>query len=469
MSREIFYQVVHAGKLLQSGVVKTPFVLGRQREGEPEPVLVYELPEASLSENFDLPRKLIIVPLRNRYIPRAVGLVAVDENGMIRIRNVHRSSLIVMGDGKLISPGDEIAVGSSGTICLPEDVEIRFSLYAFSEAVFSEYPQMLGNDTLCFESCAVTAEHSIALQDMDGSECRAFGNYPPELAQISSLPGIRTTPRGEYADSDKTKRDEVDCTIFSPPEVRLGEALMIQVFAHLPTQSEQVRSAAREYDDESLCRGATSLGNKVVRGAVIGFELSIPGLLEETSIETLVWRGKAESVQFAVRVSENEKPKSFIGQVLVSIDSVPVGVIKFKVRLVQTPCSEQRTISVGGARRFEKAFISYAAEDRNQVLRRVQMLATVGIDYFQDFIHLNPGDRWEPEIFAQIDRSDVFFLFWSTSAKHSQFVEREWRYALEHKGEEFIRPVIIEGPPPVTPPPELERLHFNDKFVYFLQ
>jgi hypothetical protein len=29
-----------------------------------------------------------------------------------------------------------------------------------------------------------------------------------------------------------------------------------------------------------------------------------------------------------------------------------------------------------------------------------------------------------------------------------------------------IIPIIIEGPPPVKPPPELNFLHFNDKFIY---
>jgi len=73
----------------------------------------------------------------------------------------------------------------------------------------------------------------------------------------------------------------------------------------------------------------------------------------------------------------------------------------------------------------------------------------------------------------KIDESDVFFLFWSTAAKRSEWVIKEVRYAIErHGGDEFappeIVPVLIEGPPPVAPPAELRHLHFNDKFLYFI-
>jgi TIR domain len=81
----------------------------------------------------------------------------------------------------------------------------------------------------------------------------------------------------------------------------------------------------------------------------------------------------------------------------------------------------------------------------------------------------NPGCA----LYRKIDESDVFFLFWSTAAKQSEWVIKEVRYAIgRHRGDEMappeIVPVMIEGPPPVVPPPELKDLHFDDKFLYFL-
>jgi hypothetical protein len=122
--------------------------------------------------------------------------------------------------------------------------------------------------------------------------------------------------------------------------------------------------------------------------------------------------------------------------------------------------------------RYRYAFISYASQDRTEVLKRVQMLDRTGVDYFQDLLSLDPGERWKRTLYRKIDDSDVFFLFWSTAAKQSEWVMKEVRYAIERRGgNEFappeIVPVIIEGPPPV-PPAELRDLHFNDKFLYFI-
>jgi hypothetical protein len=125
-------------------------------------------------------------------------------------------------------------------------------------------------------------------------------------------------------------------------------------------------------------------------------------------------------------------------------------------------------------RRYRRAFISYASSDRNEVLKRAQMLEGAGIEFFQDLLTLKPGQRWERELYREIDRCDVFYLFWSTAAKKSTWVIKEVHYALDRRrGHEdappAIVPVIIEGPPPVPPPPELAHLHFNDRMIYFME
>jgi hypothetical protein len=100
------------------------------------------------------------------------------------------------------------------------------------------------------------------------------------------------------------------------------------------------------------------------------------------------------------------------------------------------------------------------------------MLKPLGIQFFQDILDLEPGDRWEKELYRHIDESDLFLLFWSTAARESKWVMEEVKYALARKhGDDFappeIRPVIIEGPPVPAPPPELAHLHFNDRLIYF--
>jgi hypothetical protein len=203
----------------------------------------------------------------------------------------------------------------------------------------------------------------------------------------------------------------------------------------------------------------------------------MPGLQVNEPVQELIWRGNPEAVQFGVRVPKDAVDDEVIGTIHVSQNTVPLGHIKFLLRIesIDGSVSEenQQSEMTNTWKRYEYAFISYASEDRPEVLKRVQMLSRLHIDYFQDVLTLEPGERWQKSIYKSIDRSDVFFLFWSTAARDSEWVMKEVRYALEKKGTDKLAapeivPVIIEGPPPVPPPDELKDIHFNDTFIYFI-
>ena len=253
-----------------------------------------------------------------------------------------------------------------------------------------------------------------------------------------------------------------------PPMLNAGIASsskFLLIFRHKRNRSKSPRKSSMK---TLHSRGCTSLATEIEHGSRLTFELRMKGLEVEDSIQHLIWRGRAESVQFEVVVPDTEKPGTKIGTVLISQDSVPIGQVKFKLKVVDGATATCEREPTGEAHRYHMAFISYASEDRVEVLRRVQMLKAAGIRFFQDVLNLDPGQRWEQSIYRHIDQSDVVFLFWSTAAKNSEWVAREWNYALQTKGDDCVRPVIIEGPPIVPPPPELSHLHFNDQVLYFL-
>lgn len=305
-----------------------------------------------------------------------------------------------------------------------------------------------------------------------GSSPAAFPGVPAAHGRGSdgSAPGFMGRLSGWFSGSAEPERDLVDCSVFAPREAAPKSMFLVQVFAHQPQQDEAVREAAAEADSDSRKAGTASLGTRIARESRLDIELKIPGLSIPEPVRSIVWLGRPSAAQFDVQVPETAAGSVLIGTVNIAQDSVPIGCIKFKLAVSQPGTAVRPTVApVGEARRFSMAFVSYASNDRAEVLRRVQMLPAAGIRFFQDVMDLEPGDRWSQQLYKKIDESDVMFLFWSGAAKNSEWVEKEWRYALEKKGTEFIRPVILEGPGTAPPPEALSALHFNDKILYFIK
>ena len=63
----------------------------------------------------------------------------------------------------------------------------------------------------------------------------------------------------------------------------------------------------------------------------------------------------------------------------------------------------------------------------------MQMLDVLKTKFFQDILSLDAGDRWEKKLYENIDRCDLFLLFWSQAAKDLQWVLKEAEYALAHQ------------------------------------
>jgi cell division protein FtsZ len=285
----------------------------------------------------------------------------------------------------------------------------------------------------------------------------------------------RTISEEVYDELIDSNKNQIDCTVFSPPKIEPGEIFLIQVFAHLIEKTEEAEKMAKEFDDDTVRRGFTSLTTAIELNSSLHFEVILPGVMIDNPVQLLRWRGRTESVTFEVFFPKGIQIEKLIGKVIVSQNSIPLGLIRFIIKVQHEENTIRETQSLaptGEARHFEKAFISYASQDRSEVLRRVQMLSATRIKFFQDILTLEPGDRWAKQIYRHIDDADVFFLFWSQAAKKSEWVLKETLYALEKKsGNDLnppeIVPILLEKPVP-DPPDELKDIHFNDKFIYFI-
>jgi hypothetical protein len=282
----------------------------------------------------------------------------------------------------------------------------------------------------------------------------------------------------EMAEPEEAVEDEVKGTVYAPDQAAQGDVFLVQVFIHLEEQAAALEELAKEADPDAKRRISNELQKKIKRGTELTFHLQMPGLTVDDDVQSCVWEGKPECVQFGVTVPEDCKPKNILGTVTVSEDSVPIGHLRFKFKVIaageSAPSAQPpEPVPAGNLTRYQQAFISYASKDRQEVLKRVQMLNVAKIKFFQDLLTLEPGDEWEKLLYEYIDKSDVFFLFWSKAASESQWVKKEVEYAAKRRANKDepdpeIIPVIIEGPPPAKPPSELNYLHFNDKLIYFI-
>jgi hypothetical protein len=117
-----------------------------------------------------------------------------------------------------------------------------------------------------------------------------------------------------------------------------------------------------------------------------------------------------------------------------------------------------------------KAFASYASEEGNYVLACIQIMQKFSpqLDVDMD-LKIRSGQYWEKELWRLIPSKDVFYLFWSSNSAKSEWVEKEWRCALEKLGLDFIDPVALVDPEQVPPPPEHSSKQFNDWTTSFMR
>ena len=295
----------------------------------------------------------------------------------------------------------------------------------------------------------------------------------PETAGSASLPAAVPAALRDSGspESSALGAEPVDTAVFCPPKVPRHSSFLVQVFLYPPHAVAEVDSQARQADESAERRGTYSLPLDLPPGTRVDLHLEMPPLTVPEPDAIIVWRGRVAPAQFEVVVPADAVAAQAIGRVRIAVAGVPAGTLRFRVTLTPagtTPGDAQaRELQ---ERRYRHAFVSYSSQDRAEVLRRVQAFRIAGLKVFQDILDLGPGERFEKTLFNEIDKCDVFLLFWSHAAATSEWVAKEIAYALARKqGDDErppdIQPVPIEGPPIVPPPDCLKDLHFNDALL----
>lgn len=255
---------------------------------------------------------------------------------------------------------------------------------------------------------------------------------------------------------------EVEFSAVAPKKLTKGETSIIDLVMYEEAYRKVVDQILRDAEGEVQEKKSGVL--EVEKGSRIRIELSSPDLELEDNVEEGVWRGKYLEFNLAVYVPEDFKKRQILLTASVYTDGVPLTKLRFTVKcfsLFEQKLKMIREDVLSG-------FVSYASQDRDRVASRVQgmLKARPDMNLFFDVDSLRSGDDWERTLRAEIDRRDVLFLFWSKAAKESEWVAKEWKYALNTKGPEVIEPVPMDPPDQCPPPEELRGKHFNDRFLF---
>lgn len=271
--------------------------------------------------------------------------------------------------------------------------------------------------------------------------------------EAAGVGAVGSVPRQSEAPSI----DTVQFSAISPKAVQPGDYAMIDIVMYVEGYRSAVERILQNADGPVK---ETSSGYfNVARSTNIRIDLSSPDMELEDCSETNKWIGKASTFSFCVPIPEAYCKRQILFIAKVFFDDVPATRLKF----VMTLNLAEATLPVE-RRDFHSAFVSYASQDREAILHIIQGMRRVrpDMDIFMDVLSLRCNSQWEPQLYAAICKQDLFFLCWSRNAQQSEWVDREWRYALSQKGMDVIVPIPLEPISLCAPPMELNKIHFND-------
>jgi hypothetical protein len=244
-----------------------------------------------------------------------------------------------------------------------------------------------------------------------------------------------------------------------------GAPFFLDVWMYVAARRDRVAALALRMGQAAAGEAATLL---LEDAPIVTLTLDAAALVVTETTKALVWDGRETNATFECSVREGQR-YDIGGRIAVRVAGVLLATVPFQLRLAEQTAPETAKVSAP-ATSPSTAFASYASEDRIDVLARIEGVKKVApaMDIFLDVMSLRSGDDWESKLFAFLRNTDVFYLFWSSHARASEWVEREWRAALKEKGVYFINPFPLESPEIAPPPKELEPLHFNSVYLSFI-
>lgn len=259
--------------------------------------------------------------------------------------------------------------------------------------------------------------------------------------------------------------DVVYSSIFAPAEVRPKSHMLVQVYLHLFEETEKIKTLAQESDKNAERRDYIPLQCKLKKGDKVDVQLNIYGeKLLMSDKKSVVWQGSFTKCSFDYFVPKDIDVDALSCVAFLSVNSVPVGEMRFITRIVKSPRKLNPEII---AHKYNKVFISYSHQDESKVKFLHEGLELGSVPHFFDRKYLKAGDIFPRVIQDYINSADLFVLCWSENAAQREYVKKERIQALERAypkvldGELSIYPMSIE-PRAELPSDMKDNYHFGE-------
>ena len=105
-------------------------------------------------------------------------------------------------------------------------------------------------------------------------------------------------------------------------------------------------------------------------------------------------------------------------------------------------------------------FVSYSSRDEEIVSPLARLVVATGVEVFFARATIPDGALWRRETYEKLRGAFRALIFWSINAAASQWVRREYRYAMRHRVP--LVPVLLDA---TELPPELARYQALDALL----
>lgn len=317
-------------------------------------------------------------------------------------------------------------------------------------------------------------EDVIRLLEADLNECCNVQCGTPRCAG----PGFPATPKMDAREADQGRESirekptplaEAAAPVLlgaaTPRQIEPGDEFVVRFAAYTGEYRTHVAALFKQESPQSeLLLDLHACEWQI--GTVVTTSLSSRHLSVENPVQSFAWDGRWRVIHYDVSAPPHCRPGTVILRLDIAVEGVPIVTLRPEIEVVAGRRPRREWTEFEG-RLPRTAFASYASPDRRTVLGRVRSLQIcTGIEVFVDCLSIRPGEQWKPAIREEISRRDAFWLFWSSNARASKWVDWEWRAALEARKE--IQPHPLEPSDIAPPPPELNDVQFGAAFEMLL-